>query len=76
MDYAVKFLTLAAHSGWNDPALLTVFREGLCPALQEEMACPSTNVTLSEYITTAIRLDNLLRQRRRTPRTWEDYDRP
>ncbi|KAB5579656.1 hypothetical protein PHYPO_G00197480 [Pangasianodon hypophthalmus] len=81
-DYAVKFRTLAAQSGWNDPALLAVFREGLCPALQAEMACRSTDVTLSEYITTAIHLDNLLRQQRRTshpryePRVREDYSRP
>lgn len=67
------------HTGipqWVEWSLLTVFREGLCPTLQEEMACPSMNVTLSEYITTAIQLDNLLHQQRRTPQTWEDYDRP
>lgn len=54
--------TLAAQSEWNDPALLVVFCEGLCPALQVEMACRSTNITLSEYITIAIRLDNLIQK--------------
>lgn len=44
------------------PCLLVVFCEGLCPALQVEMACRSTNITLSEYITTAIRLDNLIQK--------------
>ncbi|KAK3538551.1 hypothetical protein QTP86_006715 [Hemibagrus guttatus] len=53
-DHAVKFRTLAAQSGWNDPAILAVFREGLCPASQAEMACWDSNATLSNYITTTI----------------------
>lgn len=43
-------------------ALLAVFREGLNPAYQAEMACRDTSVTLSQYISTIIRLDNLRRQ--------------
>ncbi|KAK3521631.1 hypothetical protein QTP70_014728 [Hemibagrus guttatus] len=50
-DYAIKFRTLAAQSGWNDAALLAVFREGLNPA--------DTDTTLFLFIGTAIRLDNL-----------------
>ncbi|KAK3551728.1 hypothetical protein QTP70_023263 [Hemibagrus guttatus] len=38
-DYAIKFRTLAAQSGWNDTALLAVFCEGLHPALEANMAC-------------------------------------
>ncbi|KAK3515334.1 hypothetical protein QTP70_016295 [Hemibagrus guttatus] len=64
-DYAVKFCMLVAQSGWNNPALLAVFREGLHSTLQAEMACRSPDTTLSDYITTVIRLDNLLRQQRR-----------
>lgn len=51
--------------GWNKTALLAVFREGLNVDLKAEMACCETNVSLSQYITTAIRLDNLCRQHRR-----------
>ncbi|KAK3571039.1 hypothetical protein QTP86_001284 [Hemibagrus guttatus] len=36
-DYAIKFRTLAAQSGWNEAALWAVFREGLNPALQTEL---------------------------------------
>ncbi|KAK3547954.1 hypothetical protein QTP70_001315 [Hemibagrus guttatus] len=58
-DYAIKFRTLAAQSGWNDIALLAVFWEGLRPSLQAELACHSTNTTLAGYVNTAISLDNL-----------------
>ncbi|KAK3569826.1 hypothetical protein QTP86_005843 [Hemibagrus guttatus] len=54
--------------GWNDPVLLAVFHEGLRPALQVEMACWDSNTTQSNYITTAIQLDNLLRQQYHGPR--------
>ncbi|KAK3564653.1 hypothetical protein QTP86_024522, partial [Hemibagrus guttatus] len=49
-------------SGWNDAALLAVFYKGLRLALQAEMACRDTNTTLSNYMTKAIRMDNLLHQ--------------
>lgn len=42
VDYAIKFCTLAAQSGWNDIALSAVFREGLNPGLQAEIACRET----------------------------------
>ncbi|KAK3561610.1 hypothetical protein QTP86_010683 [Hemibagrus guttatus] len=38
-DYAIRFRTLAAQSGWNDAALWAVFCAGLNPALQAELAC-------------------------------------
>lgn len=58
-EYAIKFCTLTMQSGWNVIALQAVFREGLNPALQAEMADKDTNMTLSQYNSTAIRLDNL-----------------
>ncbi|KAK3541045.1 hypothetical protein QTP86_012344 [Hemibagrus guttatus] len=54
--YAIKFRTLAAQSGWNDAALWAVFREGLSPALQTELACREDATSLSQYVATAIRL--------------------
>ncbi|KAK3556043.1 hypothetical protein QTP70_001852 [Hemibagrus guttatus] len=59
-DCAVKFRTLAAQRGWNDIALRAIFRKSLNPRLQAEMACRGEDQTLSQYITWAIRLDNLL----------------
>ncbi|KAK3556325.1 hypothetical protein QTP70_007113 [Hemibagrus guttatus] len=61
-DYAIKFRTLAAQSGWNDASLRAVFRAGLNPELQTELACRIEASTLSQFIATAIRLDNLMRQ--------------
>ncbi|KAK3543201.1 hypothetical protein QTP70_012297 [Hemibagrus guttatus] len=61
-DYAIRFRTLAAQSGWNDAALWAVFRAGLHPALQSELACHEKATSLSQFVATAIRLDNLRRQ--------------
>ncbi|KAK3508926.1 hypothetical protein QTP70_013744 [Hemibagrus guttatus] len=58
-DYAIRFRTLAAQSGWNDAALWAVFRAGLNPALQAELACHVEATSLSQFVATAIRLDNL-----------------
>ncbi|KAK3570708.1 hypothetical protein QTP86_025254 [Hemibagrus guttatus] len=62
-DYAVKFRTLAAQSGWTDSTFQVVFRDGFSPVMQVEMVFKDLNSSLSEYITTAVRLDNLLWQR-------------
>ncbi|KAK3558194.1 hypothetical protein QTP86_014007 [Hemibagrus guttatus] len=61
-DYAITFRTLAAQSGWNDASLWAVFRAGLNPDLQTELACRTEATTLSQFVATAIRLDNLRRQ--------------
>lgn len=60
-DYAVQFRTLAAQSGWNDVALKSVFGEGLNPTLQAELATRDESLTLSEYITLTVKIDNLMR---------------
>ncbi|KAK3572077.1 hypothetical protein QTP86_022304 [Hemibagrus guttatus] len=83
-DYAIKFRTLAAQSGWNEAALWAVFREGLNPALQTELACREDATSLTQFVATAIRLDNLLRQHQAgacppvsaRPREHADYLRP
>ncbi|KAK3507042.1 hypothetical protein QTP70_001588 [Hemibagrus guttatus] len=62
-DYAIRFRTLAAQSEWNDAALWAVFRAGLNPALHTELACHVEATSLSQFVATAIRLDNLRRQR-------------
>ncbi|KAL6476018.1 hypothetical protein MHYP_G00145170 [Metynnis hypsauchen] len=44
-DYAIKFRTLAAESGWNEEALMAVFQQGLNGRLKDELATrelPST----------------------------------
>ncbi|KAK3521101.1 hypothetical protein QTP86_001892, partial [Hemibagrus guttatus] len=63
-DYAIRFRTLAAQSGWNDAALWAVFRAGLNPGLQAELACHTEATSLSQFVATSIRLDNLRHQHR------------
>ncbi|KAK3523045.1 hypothetical protein QTP86_012674 [Hemibagrus guttatus] len=83
-DYAIKFRTLAAQSGWNEAALWAVFREGLNPGLQPELACQEDATSLTQFVATAICLDNLLCQHRAgacppvsaRPRVRPDYPRP
>ncbi|KAK3517673.1 hypothetical protein QTP70_015559, partial [Hemibagrus guttatus] len=63
-DYAIWFRTPAAQSGWNDAAIWAVFRAGLNPALQTELACHLEATSLSQFVATAIQLNNLRRQHR------------
>lgn len=44
VDFAIKFRTLAAQPGWNESALVAVFREGLNEDLKAEMTCRETNI--------------------------------
>ncbi|KAI2653719.1 Retrotransposon-derived protein PEG10 [Labeo rohita] len=60
-DYAIEFRTLAAQSGWNDVALKAVFQRSLNVELQAELACKGENQSFSEYMTLAIKIDNLMR---------------
>ncbi|KAK3570544.1 hypothetical protein QTP86_022080 [Hemibagrus guttatus] len=62
-DISLQLMELP-QSGWNDAALWAVFREGLSPVLQTELACREDAGFLTQYVATAICLDNLLRQHR------------
>ncbi|KAJ7997583.1 hypothetical protein DPEC_G00230520 [Dallia pectoralis] len=59
-DYALEFRTLAAGCGWSETALLTVYRRGLRPEVQTELACPGDITVLNEFINISISIDNLL----------------
>ncbi|KAK3569329.1 hypothetical protein QTP86_026822 [Hemibagrus guttatus] len=80
-NYTITFRILAAQSGWNDASLWAVFHAGLNPELQTELACHAEATTLSQFVATAIRLDNLRRQHQAgasraatvRPRTRPDY---
>uniref|UniRef100_A0A3B1JAD9 CCHC-type domain-containing protein n=1 Tax=Astyanax mexicanus TaxID=7994 RepID=A0A3B1JAD9_ASTMX len=58
-DYALEFRTLAAGSGWNEPALRVMFRNGLRADVLSELACKDDGLPLDELISLAIRLDQL-----------------
>lgn len=64
-DYAIEFRTLAAESGWNDPALQGAFYRGLQETLKDELATRDDSSSLDHLISTSIKLDNRLRERRR-----------
>lgn len=64
-DYAITFRTLAAESGWNQTALISVFLNGLSDSLKDCLATREVPEDLESLITQSIRLDNRLRERRR-----------
>lgn len=52
---------MAANSGWNDVALLPVFRRGLTVERQLELACRDAGLDLERVITLTVSLDPHLR---------------
>ncbi|KAI4871939.1 hypothetical protein NFI96_006277 [Prochilodus magdalenae] len=58
-EYALDFRIVAAGSGWNEPALVVTFRNGLHPDLLKELACRDDGLDLDKLIALAIRLDQL-----------------
>lgn len=64
-EYSVEFRTLAAEAGWDDSALQTVFLNGLSEQLKDELALKDDSENLDTLISTAIKIDNRLRERRR-----------
>lgn len=60
-EYALEFHTIAARSGWNEPALKTSFRQGLNPELLKTLACRGEQLTFDDLVDLAIRLDRLHR---------------
>lgn len=68
-EYSVEFRTLSAEAGWDDAALQTVFLNGLSEQLKDELALKDDSSDLDSLISTAIRLDNRLRERKRERNT-------
>ncbi len=50
--------TLAAASGWNEPSLITAFRQGLNPRLKSHLAAYDDTHGLEKFIQLAIRCSN------------------
>ncbi len=57
-QYTLKFRTLAAASGWNEPSLITAFRQGLNPRLRLHLAAYDDTHGLEKFIQLAIRCSN------------------
>uniref|UniRef100_A0A9J7ZGW9 Gypsy retrotransposon integrase-like protein 1 n=1 Tax=Cyprinus carpio carpio TaxID=630221 RepID=A0A9J7ZGW9_CYPCA len=60
-DYAIQFRTLAAQSGFNDVALKHIFLSSLSAKLQAELLCKDDSLDFFQFVTLAIKIDNLLR---------------
>uniref|UniRef100_A0A4W5KFP9 CCHC-type domain-containing protein n=1 Tax=Hucho hucho TaxID=62062 RepID=A0A4W5KFP9_9TELE len=69
-EYAIEFRTLAAQSGWNDIALKAMFHRSLNTELQTELACKGEDFSFSEFVTLAIKIDNLMSQAPKRRSRW------
>lgn len=59
-DYALKFRTLAAASGWNEGSLLTTYRQGLEPQVRLHLAAYDDSIGLERFIQPSIRFTNCM----------------
>lgn len=65
-DFSIQFRTLAVLCGWNQAALWDVFREGLNPEIQDEIAIHDLPASFDDLVDLALRVEtriNLRRQR-------------
>lgn len=61
-EYAVEFRTIAAQSGFNDISHKAIFQQSLSFELQSELDCKGEDLSFSDFVMLAIRIDNLMRQ--------------
>ncbi len=54
-QYSLKFRTLAVANGWNEPSLITAYRQGLNPKLRLHLAAYDDTHGLERFIQLAIR---------------------
>jgi hypothetical protein len=64
-DFAIEFRTLATTSGWNEPALVARFQEGLNSELKDEIIAREVPTRLDPLIDLAIRIERRFDLRRR-----------
>ncbi|KAG1927362.1 retrotransposable element [Pimephales promelas] len=67
-DFSIEFQTLATTCGWNQPALVARFLEGLSSELREEILIREVPARLDELIQLAIRVEKRFDLRRRARR--------
>lgn len=63
-EYSLNFRTIVAQTTWVSDTLKTLFRKGLSPKLQTELACRNEWKDLDQFIELAIHIDNLIRARK------------
>ena len=62
-DYAIQFRTLAADSGWNTPALIDAFMNGLKDSIKDQLAPLELPTDLNSIIAMSTRVDIRLNER-------------
>ncbi|KAL1246642.1 hypothetical protein QQF64_034443 [Cirrhinus molitorella] len=78
-DFSIQFRTLAVLCGWNEAALWDVFREGLNPEIQDEIAIHDLPASFDDLVELALRVEtriDLRRQRIMTHSSWPTTLRP
>jgi hypothetical protein len=63
-DYAAKFRQVAAHLEWSDDPLMVAFYQGLRDDVKDELIKEDRPDSLAEYISTAVKIDDRLYERR------------
>lgn len=64
-DFSIEFRTLATTCGWNEPALLSRFLEGLSAQVKDEVLARDVPNRLDALIELAIRIEKRFELRRR-----------
>uniref|UniRef100_A0A8K9UV32 Gypsy retrotransposon integrase-like protein 1 n=1 Tax=Oncorhynchus mykiss TaxID=8022 RepID=A0A8K9UV32_ONCMY len=64
-DYSIEFRTLAASSGWNEPALLARFLEGLRAEVKDEILSREVPSSVDSLIELVIRIERRVDLRHR-----------
>ncbi len=64
-DYAIEFRTLTSESKWDSETLVSTFYCGLSEYVKDELASRDWGPSLEELITSAIHIDNRVREKRR-----------
>uniref|UniRef100_A0A3B5LTF8 CCHC-type domain-containing protein n=1 Tax=Xiphophorus couchianus TaxID=32473 RepID=A0A3B5LTF8_9TELE len=63
VDFSIDFRIQAAASGWNSPALKSVYLDALNDSLKDELATLDEPGSLEDLIKLSIRIDNRIRAR-------------
>ena len=56
--YTSKFLQISSHTSWDDNILISLFKDGLKPEIQEKLIWMDTPDTLNKFIEQVVKINN------------------
>ena len=56
--YASEFLQISLHTSWDDDVLISLFKDGLKPEVQEKLIWMDTPDILSKFIEQVVKINN------------------